>query len=104
MISFFSPIFTRWRAWKILSKYPKDSWPEMNMKITAMEALKDKRSHWGIERQWRGDYMNISSENLDPDSYRLALSKEGVSPSRVAFSSKVMKFNRHGKVRRENNP
>ena len=40
----------RWRAWKILSKYPRDSWPEMNIKITAMEALKDKRSDWGIQR------------------------------------------------------
>jgi len=42
--------------------------------------------------------MNISSENLDPESYRLSLSKEGVQHSQVAFSSKVNKFNRHGKV------
>ena len=23
----------RWRAWKILSKYPRESWPEMNLKV-----------------------------------------------------------------------
>jgi len=70
----------------------------MNVKITAMEALKDKRSDWGIQRKWRGDYLNISSENLDPEAYRTSLAKEGVSPATVVFSTKVAKFNRHGKV------
>ena len=44
--------------------------------------------------------MNISSENLDPEAYRNSLAKEGVSPATVVFSTKVAKFNRHGKVRR----
>jgi myosin-1 len=43
-------IHTRWRAFKILSKYPRESWPEMNLKLSAMELLKGKRSQWGIER------------------------------------------------------
>ena len=42
--------------------------------------------------------MNISSENLDTEGYRTALSKEGVAPTKVVFSAKVNKFNRHGKV------
>ena len=42
--------------------------------------------------------MNITSENLDVESYRSALMKEGVAVNRVAFSTKTMKFNRHGKV------
>lgn len=89
----------RWRAWKILSKYPRESWPEMNLKIKAMEALsRSGRSHWGIDRKWAGNYMNISSENLDTEGYRTALSKEGVAPTKVVFSAKVNKFNRHGKV------
>ena len=64
-----------------------------------MEALsRSGRSHWGIERKWAGNYMNISSENLDTEGYRTALSKEGVAPTKVVFSAKVNKFNRHGKV------
>ena len=64
-----------------------------------MEALsRSGRSHWGIDRKWAGNYMNISSENLDTEGYRTALSKEGVAPTKVVFSAKVNKFNRHGKV------
>jgi len=90
--------YLRWRSFRVLSKYPKHSWPEMRLKITALEILKGKRSQWGIHRQWRGDYMNISTENLDVDLYRSALAKEGVTMNRVAFSARNMKFNRHGKV------
>ena len=43
-------IFIRWRAFKILSKYPRESWPEMHLKITALELLKGKRMQWGIQR------------------------------------------------------
>ena len=43
-------IFLRWRAFKILCKYPRESWPDMNLKITAMELLKGKRAEWGIQR------------------------------------------------------
>ena len=64
-----------------------------------MEALsRSGRTHWGIERKWAGNYMNISSENLDTEGYRTALAKEGVAPTKVVFSAKVKKFNRHGKV------
>ena len=64
-----------------------------------MEALsRSGRSHWGIDSKWAGNYMNISSENLDTEGYRTALSKEGVAPTKVVFSAKVNKFNRHGKV------
>ena len=53
-LSHLSPImkkaYLRWRSFKILSKYPRDSWPEMHLKITALESLKGKRSQWGIHR------------------------------------------------------
>jgi hypothetical protein len=42
--------FLRWRAFTILSKYPKAEWPEMFTKLTAMEVLKGKRQNWGIAR------------------------------------------------------
>ena len=43
-------IFQRWRAFKILSKYPRESWPEMHLKITTLELLNGKRAQWGIHR------------------------------------------------------
>ena len=43
-------IFQRWRAFMILSKYPQESWPEMHLKITALELLRGKRAQWGIHR------------------------------------------------------
>ena len=64
-----------------------------------MEALsRSGRSHWGIDRKWVGNYMNISSENLDTEGYRTALSKEGVAPTKVVFSAKVNSFRRLSKA------
>ena len=42
--------FLRWRAFTILSKYPREDWPEMFLKITALEILRGKRANWGINR------------------------------------------------------
>jgi hypothetical protein len=42
--------FLRWRAFTILSQYPREEWPEMHIKITAMEILKGKRNQWGLSR------------------------------------------------------
>jgi len=85
----------------MLSKYPKDTWAELHLKITALELLRGKRATWGIERSWVGDYLNNTAENVDVHSYREALKKEGViggGGDGVAFSCKTLKFNRHGKT------
>ncbi len=42
--------FQRWRAYKILSKYPRDDWPQIFQKLVAMDKLKGKRNNWGITR------------------------------------------------------
>jgi len=91
-------IYQRWRAFKVLSKYPKESWPEMDLKITALELLKGKRAQWGIQRRWKGDYLNDTAENQFYDAYRSALMKDGINQKSVLFSAPVKKFNRHGKV------
>ena len=46
----FSKAFQRWRAFTILSKYPKETWAELHLKITTLELLRGKRATWGIER------------------------------------------------------
>ncbi len=91
-------VYVRWRAFTILSKYPRASWPEMHVKITAMEMLGGKRAQWGIQRSWRGDYLNDTSENFLYEAYRNALRGEGVSQTSVLFSASTRKFNRHAKV------
>ena len=47
---FLKKVFLRWRAYVILSKYPREEWPEMHLKISTMEILKGKRNNWGINR------------------------------------------------------
>jgi len=91
-------IFQRWRAFMILSKYPQEAWPEMHLKITALELLRGKRAQWGIHRRWKGDYLNDTAENTFYDAYRSALMKDGINQKSVLFSAPVKKFNRHGKV------
>jgi len=92
----FNKAFHRWRAFMVLSKHPRETWEELHMKITAIENLRGKRATWGIERSWNGDYLNNTSDNVDVHFYRDSLKKEGAS--KVAFSCKTIKFNRHGKV------
>ena len=60
--------------------------------------LRGKRNNWGIQRRWRGDYLNDTSENPFVEAYRGALRKEGINQKSVTFSAAVKKFNRHGKV------
>jgi len=91
-------IFIRWRAFKILSKYPRESWPEMHLKITALELLKGKRMQWGIQRKWRRDYLNDTSQNEFVDAYRDALNKAGFNPKNVLMSMPTKKFNKHSKI------
>jgi len=91
-------IYRRWWAFKVLSNYPKESVPEMHLKITALELLRGKRAQWGIQRRWKGDYLNDTAENQFYDAYRSALMKDGINQKSVLFSTPVKKFNRHGKV------
>lgn len=88
----------RWWAFKVLSQYPRESWPEMHLKITALELLRGKRAQWGIERRWKGDYLNDTSKNPMVELYRAALTKAGINQKSVIFSAEVKKFNRHNKM------
>eukprot|EP00095_Tigriopus_kingsejongensis_P004033 maker-scaffold5_size1054832-snap-gene-3.11 protein:Tk04033 transcript:maker-scaffold5_size1054832-snap-gene-3.11-mRNA-1 annotation:"hypothetical protein CAPTEDRAFT_167519" len=90
--------FLRWRAFTILSKYPREDWPEMHLKITALELLRGKRTAWGINRKWKADYLGDTSENLDVHTYRASLGKQGMNTKGVIFSALTVKYNRHDKM------
>ena len=50
-------VYCRWRAHIILSRLPQESWPEMQLKCAAYEALNKRRANWGYDRTWLGDYL-----------------------------------------------
>lgn len=43
------------------------------LQISAASALKGKRSNWGSQRNWLGDYLSLSSENPDWEKYKTAV-------------------------------
>lgn len=51
------PFFCRWRSHIILSRLPRESWPEMQLKCAAYEAFNKRRPNWGFTQTWLGDYL-----------------------------------------------
>lgn len=49
--------YCRWRSHIILSRLPRESWPEMQLKCAAYEAFDKRRPDWGYRRTWLGDYL-----------------------------------------------
>jgi len=41
----------------VLSRLPRDSWPQMQLKCAAYEAFNRRRPDWGYTRSWTGDYL-----------------------------------------------
>jgi myosin-1 len=93
-------IFDRWRAFKILSHFSRQEWPQLRLKvslssldpycmcarwcfvlmfavarwqISAASALKGRRPYWGSQRNWLGDYLSLSTENPDFEKYTAAV-------------------------------
>lgn len=66
-------IYKRWKAFKLLSPYPKSEWPQLKCKVYAASLLLGKRSNWGAERMWRGDYLASPTENVENTNYTVAL-------------------------------
>lgn len=66
-------MYKRWKAYKLLSPYPRSEWPQLRCKIYAASLLCGKRPSWGAERMWRGDYLTSPTENIESASYLVAL-------------------------------
>ncbi len=58
LISFCFAIY-RWVATSLLASLPRDQWPEMRVKIAAMDGLNGKRPNWGLNRRWQGNYLSM---------------------------------------------
>ncbi|KAF2368380.1 Myosin head motor domain [Trinorchestia longiramus] len=96
----FKKIHSRWRAHMILSKVPKEEWPQLQLKVAAGEVLAGKRSDWGVQQKWEGNYLSQHTENVAAakfvDSVRNMRNKDGFKD--VVFSSLVLKYNRNNKM------
>lgn len=93
-------IHARWRAHMILSRVPREDWPQLQLKVTAGEVLAGKRADWGVHQKWLGNYLAQHDENPSSPSYVDAIrdmrNKDGFKE--VAFSSLVLKYNRCNKM------
>uniref|UniRef100_A0A2P2HYR1 Myosin-IA-like n=1 Tax=Hirondellea gigas TaxID=1518452 RepID=A0A2P2HYR1_9CRUS len=93
-------IHARWRAHMILSRVPREDWPQLQLKVTAGEVLAGKRSDWGVKQKWEGNYLSQHSENPSAAAYidavRNMRNKDGFKD--VVFSSLVLKYNRCNKM------
>lgn len=66
-------IYKRWKAYKLLSPYPRSEWPQLRCKVYAASILWGKRHSWGSERMWRVDYLSSPMENVGNANYVVAL-------------------------------
>nr|XP_049693916.1 unconventional myosin ID [Helicoverpa armigera] len=92
--------YRRWRAYLTLKPIPRAQWPQLKMKICAASALRARRTHWGQDRQWIGDYLADSSYNSKAAAYQsqLASLQKSQQVGRALFSCRVHKFNRYNKL------
>jgi len=89
----------RWRAWMILRSVPREEWPQLRTKICAASVLRGKRTSWGQNRKWEGNYLAHPQENPNVAAYQASISSlRNVDKFQtVLFSSYIQKTNRFNK-------
>ncbi|KAI5639115.1 myosin head (motor domain) domain-containing protein [Phthorimaea operculella] len=92
--------YRRWRAYLVLKPIPREQWPQLKMKICAASALRGRRSEWGQQRQWFGDYLADDRYNSRSALYKAQVSslQKSQQIGRPLFSCKIHKFNRYNKL------
>nr|XP_018899154.1 PREDICTED: myosin-IA [Bemisia tabaci] len=92
-------MYRRWWAYMLLKPYPRHEWSQLRMKMSAAIALKGKRSSWGGNRSWQGDYLGSSLENPHHTAYKTGVQniKNQHEFSEVLFSSFIRKTNKFNK-------
>ncbi|CAG7836490.1 unnamed protein product [Allacma fusca] len=85
--------YGRWWALQILRQVPEHDWPVLRQKVFCHTALlKGRRRNWGMNRDWKGDYLPTEGLNSARDyqnSLNRVLGKDGAQ--RVIFSSRILK-------------
>ena len=94
-------IYQKWRAYMVLKKFPRQEWPQMQLKIIAAEAFKGKRRDWGFNTKWEGSYLDKKVESDDYGKFSSAFTKLNLTDPNgcrnILFSSYVRKINKFNK-------
>lgn len=92
--------YRRWRAYLVLKPVPREQWPQLKLKISAASVLKSRRSQWGANRLWQGDYLALNSYNDRAGQYKSTMANLHRSQNigKALFSCKIHKFNRYNKL------
>lgn len=85
--------YGRWWALSILRRVPDADWPQLRLKVLChTEHLKGRRRNWGLNRDWRGDYLTQEGLNQARDySQSLEQLKKKDAIRQVLFSSRILK-------------
>jgi myosin-1 len=85
--------YGRWWALQILRRVPEQDWPQLRLKIFCFsELIKKRRQNWGLNRDWKGDYLLSEGLNQARD-YQQSLEKiqQKNKFRQVIFSSRILK-------------
>ncbi|XP_065896691.1 unconventional myosin-Id-like [Dysidea avara] len=96
-VSLLQLLHGRWRSHIVLSRLPRESWPQMQLKCAAYEAFNQRRPNWGYTRSWIGDYLAESDNQLaHVYTARVNTLRNEFHFDKVHFSSLAMKLNSKG--------
>ncbi|KAG7204040.1 hypothetical protein KM043_001899 [Ampulex compressa] len=92
-------IYSRWRAWMILKVIPREDWPQLRLKMAAGSVLRSKRSYWGQDRRWEGNYLSKPDENPQSGTFNASINNMRNTDhfKTVLFSAFIRKTNRFNK-------
>lgn len=83
-------IYRRWKAWLLLRHIPKEQWPEYRLKIIAISALSNKRHNYGLNENWKGNYLAIGEFNLNSNQFTNSIHRS-LGDQKILFSSRICK-------------
>ncbi|XP_071562169.1 unconventional myosin ID [Temnothorax nylanderi] len=92
-------MYARWWAWMILRAIPREDWPQLRLKMAAGAVLRSKRSYWGQDRRWEGNYLSKPDENPQSDVFNSSINNLRNTDhfKTVLFSAFIRKTNRFNK-------
>ncbi|XP_012226345.1 unconventional myosin ID [Linepithema humile] len=93
-------MYARWWAWMVLRVIPREDWPQLRLKMAAGAVLRSKRSYWGQDRRWEGNYLSKPDENPQSDIFNSSINNLRNTDhfKAVLFSAFIRKTNRFNKT------
>ncbi|XP_054168663.1 unconventional myosin-Id-like [Oppia nitens] len=100
-ISQLRAIYIKWRALMVLKRFPREDWPQMQLKVIAADVFKGKRRDWGYAYKWEGNYLDKSAESDDYGKFSSAFTRLTLRDStgcrKILFSAYIKKINKFNK-------